>query len=94
MAKRLGLAAVAMVLATAAWGAGIDSRAYNCAQLHSLITAQGFVFISAATFGDFVVANGSVCGGGDYVQTRSVATADNPQCPVNYCQTYTSGLGN
>ena len=46
--------------------------------------AYGYVFI-AQPFGDFVVANASYCSGGERVQTRSVATADYPQCPVNYC---------
>ena len=80
-----------LVLAAApAPAAGIDSRLDGCTQLHALIAAQGFVFISQPTFGDFVVANASFCGGGDVIETRSVATADQPECLVNYCNAYTS----
>ncbi len=81
---------LALVLSTAVSGlpaaaAGIDSRAYTCAGLHSLIAAHGFVFISQATFGDFVVANRSYCSDGEVLERRSVATSDNPECLVNYC---------
>ncbi len=93
--KILLVIVAAMALAgTPAIAAGIDSRLYSCAALHSLVAAQGFVFISQATFGDFVVANASYCGGGDVMQTRSVATADQPECVVNYCNAYTSSEGN
>lgn len=68
-----------------AYAAGIDPRTYSCANLHGLIAAQGFVFISQPVFGDFVVASGYYCGGGQALQLRSVPTSDNPQCPVNYC---------
>jgi len=88
------LAAAAAAFARPAAAAGIDSRVYTCAQLHSLIAAQGFVFISQPAFGDFVVANASYCGGGDVLETRSVPTADSPECVVNYCAGYTSGQGN
>ena len=88
--KHLGLVAGVMVLSVSASAAGIDSREYTCADLHSLIAAQGFVFISQATFGDFVVANASYCGGGELPELRSVATRDQPLCPVNYCAGYTS----
>lgn len=82
------------VCGTAVKAAGIDSRAYSCADLQRTIAARGFVFISAPAFGDFVVANGSFCHGDDRLQTRSVATQDQPECPVNYCEPHTSGLGN
>jgi hypothetical protein len=65
--------------------AGTDSRVYTCAALQSLVASQGFVFISSPAFGDFVVANASYCNGGSYVQLRSVPTADQPECTVNYC---------
>ena len=87
-------AALAIVLSIPASAAGIDSRAYTCAGLQSLIVAKGFIFISQATFGDFVVANAYYCGGGELIQSRSVATRDQPECPVNYCTGYTSGEGN
>jgi len=75
----------ALAFSTAASAAGIDSRTYTCDALHALIAAKGFVFISQATFGDFVVANQSFCDGGAHIQLRSVATADNPECVINYC---------
>lgn len=87
------VAALALTGSPAA-AAGIDSRLYSCAQLHALVAAQRFVFISQATFGDFVVANASYCGGGDVIETRSVVTADQSECPVNYCNAYTSSEGN
>jgi hypothetical protein len=70
--------------------AGIDSRLYSCAALQSLVASQGFVFISSPAFGDFVVANASYCSGGARVQLRSVPTADQPECLVNYCVPSTS----
>jgi hypothetical protein len=84
--KILGLITGAMVLATAASAAGIDSRVYSCAALHSLVAAKGYVFISQP-FGDFVVANISYCSGSGSVllQRRSVVTVDQPECLVNYC---------
>jgi hypothetical protein len=83
--KRLIAFIAAATFATSAWAAGIDSRTYTCDALHALITAKGFVFISQATFGDFVVANRSFCSGGSHIQLRSVATGDNPECIINYC---------
>jgi hypothetical protein len=83
--SRLGLIAIGtLALNASAFAAGIDSRSYTCANLHGLIGVQGFVFISQP-FGDFVVASGYYCSGGQVLQLRSVPTLDNPQCPVNYC---------
>ena len=79
---------VALAPVIPAYAAGIDSRAYTCSELHFLIAAQRFVFISQATFGDFVVASAYYCGGGEVVEDRSVATRDLPECPVNYCRAY------
>jgi hypothetical protein len=81
---------LAFVLAVTAFGAaaaaaGIDSRVYRCAELQALIAARGFVFISQPAFGDFVVAGPYFCGSGDIMRPRSVPTADNPECLVNYC---------
>jgi hypothetical protein len=84
-AQWAGALVAAMLSGSPADAAGIDSRAYTCADLHALIQAQGFVFISQPAFGDFVVANPSFCGGGEAVQPLSVPTADRPECPVNYC---------
>ena len=86
LTERLALIALAaIVLSAAASAAGIDSRGLTCANLQSLITARGFVFISQPTFGDFVVSSDYYCGGGEVLQLRSVPTIDNPQCLVNYC---------
>src|SRR4051794_36808422 len=83
--QRLALIAIgAMALSASASAAGIDSRTVTCANLQTLIAAQGFVFISQP-FGDFVVAGANFCGGGQLVQLRSVPTVDGPNCPVNYC---------
>lgn len=75
----------AVLLNGSAAAAGIDSRVYTCADLHGLVAARGFVFISQPAFGDFVVSSPRYCGGGDIVQLRSVPTADRPECTVNYC---------
>ncbi len=85
-----------MALGSPAFAAGIDSRAYTCADLQRMITAQGFIFINNPNFGDFVVANSSFCGGGGAMplQRRSVSTIDNPECLVNYCSpAFDSGGG-
>jgi hypothetical protein len=75
-----------MAFCSSAFAAGIDSRSYKCADLQGLIAAKGFVFISQATFGDFVVANASYCTtGATVLEWRSVATADRPECLVYYC---------
>jgi hypothetical protein len=81
------LAAVVSIAALCppASAAGIDSRTYTCAGLHALIAERGFVFISQATFGDFVVARRTYCSDGEVIELRSVATSDNPECLVNYC---------
>jgi hypothetical protein len=83
--RRFALALGAVAISSVASAAGIDSRSYTCGDLQSLVASKGFVFISQATFGDFVVASASYCPGGNDLQTRSVATRDNAQCLVNYC---------
>jgi hypothetical protein len=95
MTGRLIFILGAMALCSSAVAAGIDSRTYTCADLQGLIAAHGFVFISQATFGDFVVANASYCAAGATVlQLRSVATADRPECLVNYCVPRNVGTNN
>lgn len=86
--KRLVLTLGVMALSSSAFAAGIDSRTYTCSALHSLVTAQRFVFINNPNFDDFIVANVSYCGGGGsaQIQVRSVPTTDNPECLVNYCR--------
>jgi hypothetical protein len=71
------------VISTATSTVEIDLRSYTCGDLQSLIASSGFVFISQAMFGDFVVAGVSYCTGGSILQTRSVATHDAAQCLVN-----------
>lgn len=83
--KNLVLAFAVLALAVPALAAGIDSRAYSCAQLQTVIARNGFVFIGNPDFQDFVVANRSFCSGSDITQLRSVATRDLPECPVVYC---------
>jgi hypothetical protein len=77
---------IMMAVGPVASAAGIDSRAYTCAALQSLVATRGYVFISLP-FGDFVVSNISYCSGSGSVllQRRSVVTADQPECLVNYC---------
>jgi hypothetical protein len=77
---RLALVISVAIVGSVAHAAGVDSRTYTCAALHSRITEHGFVFISQATFGDFAVANASHCsGGGKILELRSVATSDYPE---------------
>jgi len=84
--KILPLIIAALTLGSvSAMANGIDSRAYTCAGLQSLIAQHGFVFISQATFGDFVVANRSFCADEQILETRSVPTSDSPECLINYC---------
>ena len=78
---------VAMILGSAADAACIDSRIYRCADLHQLIAARGFVFVSQPAFGDFVVSGPRYCGGGQRLSWRSVPTLDRTECAVNYCET-------
>jgi hypothetical protein len=86
--KSAALLLAALLPASPALAAGIDSHAYACAELHSLVAEHGFVFVGNPDFQDFVVADVSHCPGGaynSYLQLRSVATRDNPECLVNYC---------
>lgn len=82
---RLVLALAALAVSFPALAAGIDSRAYTCGQLQSLIASYGYVFIGNPDFQDFVVADESFCSGGEISRPRSVATRDRPECPVLYC---------
>jgi hypothetical protein len=85
MLKIIAFVAAAL-LSAAASAAGIDSRAYTCADLHNMIAAQGFLFVSEPAFGDFVVSGPYYCGGGEILRLRSVPTFDRADCPVNYCE--------
>ncbi len=83
--KRLVLIGGALVLSSPALAAGINSGTYTCTDLQALIIARGFIFINNSNFQDFVVANASLCGGGEQAQVLSLPTTDRPACPVNYC---------
>ena len=84
--KGWALFVAAVSVTSPAFAAGVDSRAYTCLQLQSLVAANRFVFINNPSFEDFVVANASYCSASEIVQLRSVPTIDNPQCIVNYCR--------
>ena len=83
--RRLALILGTIAVSFPAVAAGIDSRLYSCTDVQSQIAARRFLFISQATFGDFAVADVSVCAGGQIVEQRSVATRDRADCPINYC---------
>lgn len=92
--KRFALMVAAMACSSSAFAVGIDSHAYNCAELHPLIAANRYVYINNPSFKDFVVANASYCSGGEVLQLRSVPTRDDPECLVNYCRSRGGGGGN
>jgi hypothetical protein len=92
--KSFALIVAAMASSSSAFAVGIDSRAYNCAELHALIAANRYIYINNPSFRDFVVANASYCSGGEMIQLRSVPTRDNPECLVNYCRSRGGGGSN
>jgi len=92
--KRFVLVVGAMAFRSSALAVGIDSHAYNCAELQGLIAASRYVYINNPSFRDFVVANASYCSGDEIIQLRSVSTRDNPECLVNYCRGRGGGGGN
>jgi hypothetical protein len=84
--RRFTLVVAAMAFAPSAFAAGIDSRAYTCPGLQSLIVANRFVFINTPGFDDFAVADQSYCTFSNIIIRRTVPTTDNPECIVNYCR--------
>ncbi len=84
--KTLMLVAAAVAFSSSSLAAGIDSRAYTCGELHALIAARGFVYIGIP-FQGFAVSGANFCSGDERLETRSVATSDNPECVVPYCET-------
>jgi len=82
--KRLLIAATVLAVSSSAFAAGIDSRAYTCGGLHALIAQRGFVYIGIP-FQGFAVSGANLCSGNERLEPRSVATSDNPLCPVPYC---------
>jgi hypothetical protein len=83
--KKLAIIAAALAFGSSAFAAGIDSRAYTCGNLHALIAARGFIYI-AVPFQGFAVSSANFCGGNERLEPRSVATSDDPQCTVPYCE--------
>ena len=83
--KKFVIAAVVAALASPAFAAGIDSRAYTCSGLHALIGQRGFVYIGIP-FQGFAVSGTNFCSGNERLESRSVVTSDNLQCPVPFCE--------
>ena len=92
--RKFALVAAVAAFGPAAFAAGIDSRGYTCAALQSLVTTNRFVFVNTPGFGDFAVADRSVCSEAEFLMRRSVPTSDNPECLVNHCKTRGSFGGN
>ena len=90
--KKIVIAATALVFGSPAFAAGIDSRAYTCGGLRALIAARGFVYIGIP-FQGFAVSGAAFCSGDERLEARSVATSDDPQCAVPYCETRPGGFG-
>jgi hypothetical protein len=91
--KKFVIIAAVMAFGSSAFAAGIDSRAYTCSGLHALIAARGFIYIGIP-FQGFAVASANFCAGSDRLESRSVATSDNPQCTVPYCEYFPTEEGN
>ena len=83
--KKLATMVAALAFGSSAFAAGIDSRVYTCGSLHALIAQRGFVYIGIP-FQGFAVSGVNFCSGNDRLESRSVATSDNPQCFVPYCE--------
>jgi len=83
--KKLALIMALLTSGSSAFAAGIDSRSYTCGGLNALIAARGVVYI-ASPFQGFAVAGGNFCSGSDRLEARTLATSDNPQCAVPYCE--------
>ncbi|MGE3782197.1 MAG: hypothetical protein AB7H71_05585 [Alphaproteobacteria bacterium] len=90
--KKILIAASAIVLGSPAFAAGIDSRAYTCGELHALIAARRFVYIGIP-FQGFAVSGADVCSGDERLEPRGVATRDDPQCTIPYCEARPGGFG-
>jgi hypothetical protein len=91
--RKFVIAAAVAAFGSSAFAAGIDSRAYTCGGLHALIAARGFVYIGIP-FQGFAVSGANFCSGNERLASRSVATSDNPQCTVPYCEDRPSQEGN
>ena len=83
--KKFVIAAAVVAFGSSAFAAGVDSRAYTCGGLHALIAQRGFIYIGIP-FQNFAVSGANFCSGNERLESRSVATSDNPLCPVPYCE--------
>jgi hypothetical protein len=83
--KNFLIVSAVMAFGSSAFAAGIDSRAYTCGGLQALIAARGFVYIGIPYQG-FAVAGANFCAGNERLESRSVATSDNPNCVVPSCE--------
>ena len=90
--QKFVIVAAVVAFGSSAFAAGIDSRAYTCASLHALIVERGFVYIGIP-FQGFAVSSAYFCSGSERLESRSVATSDNPQCPIPYCESRSSREG-
>ena len=90
--KTLVIVVAIMAFGSSAFAAGIDSRVYTCGGLHALIAARGFVYIGSP-FQGFAVSGVHFCSSSERLEARSVATSDNPDCSVPYCETRPSQEG-
>jgi len=83
--KKYAIAAATVAFTSSAFATGIDSRAYTCGGLHALVAQRGFVYIGIP-FQGFVVSGANFCSGNERLESRGVATSDNPQCPMPFCE--------
>ena len=91
--KKLVIIAATLAFGSSAFAEGINSRAYACGGLHALIAARGFIYIEIP-FQGFVVSGANFCGGNERLEPRGMATSDDPQCTVPYCEYRPSQEGN
>jgi hypothetical protein len=84
--KKFMVIVAVLAFSASASAAGIESRAYTCSGLQSLIAAKGFVYIGIP-FQGFAVSGANFCAGDERLESRSVATSDSPACTVPYCET-------
>jgi hypothetical protein len=83
--RKFAIAAAVAAFGSSAFAAGVDPQAYRCGDIHALIAARGFVYIGAP-FQGFAVANANSCAADERLEPRSVATLDNRDCVVPYCE--------
>jgi hypothetical protein len=83
--KKFAIIVATLAFGSSAFAAGIDPRASTCAGLQAEIAARGFVYIGIP-FQGFAVSSANFCSGDERLESRSVATSDNPECVVPYCE--------